>query len=527
MLLFFVTYFNLNSQPQYDKLNQQIDKLFRILSTAKDNYLEEIDEEQIVTEAIKASLKQLDPHSIYLPPKKLQDENEKFKGSFDGIGVQYSVIDDTINIITAIPGGPSEKLGIMSGDKIIKIDGQSAIGLDNDSIQSLLRGPKGTKVTVSILRYGEPNLLDFEIIRDKIPLYSINAAFVIEGTDIGYIAINRFMQTTHKEFIDSMKVLESKGMKKIIVDLRGNPGGYMNQSIDLVDEFIKEGHKILFTKGRKEEFNEEYFSKPGGLYENLPIIVLIDAGSASASEIFSGAIQDLDRGLIVGVTSYGKGLVQRQYTLPDNSGFRITIAKYYTPSGRCIQRPYKDEQKYRNMEGWLSLKEGENIDHALEEYHFEGDSLPPIYKTANGRKVLGGGGIVPDFIIKYDSVTKLSRDIRSKNLFFIYSRRYLDETKESFNKLFGKNFVKFLKEFEVTDEMIDDFQKLVKEKGIEWNDEEFLKDTKYIKINIKSSIARCEWGENEATQVLLPLVKQVQKALKLFPLAIKIANLDK
>ncbi len=526
ILLIISNILSLNAQPNYEKLNQQIDKLFRILATAKENYLEDIDEEKLVTEAIKASLKQLDPHSIYLPPKKLQDENEKFKGSFDGIGVQFSVIDDTINIITAIPGGPSEKLGIISGDKIVKIEGQPAIGLDNDSIQSLLRGPKGTKVTVEILRYGEPELLKFEIIRDKIPLYSVNAAFVIQGTDIGYISINRFMQTTHEEFVDSMEVLKSKGMKKVIIDLRGNPGGYMNQAIDLVDEFVKEGHKILFTKGRKPEFNEEYYSKPNGRYEDLPLIVLIDAGSASASEIFSGAIQDLDRGIVVGVTSYGKGLVQRQYTLPDRSGFRITIAKYYTPSGRCIQRPYKDENKYRNMEGWLSLKEGENINHALEEYEFEGDSLPPIFETIGGRKVLGGGGIVPDFVVKYDTITKLSRLIRSKNLFFIYARNYLGKSKEEFNRFYGNDFDKFLNEFKMSDEMLDDFKELVEDKGIEWNEDEYEKDEKYLQTSIKSSIARSVWGESEAVQAYLPMIKQVQKALELFPLAKEISKLD-
>ncbi|ROL62053.1 S41 family peptidase, partial [Bacteroidetes/Chlorobi group bacterium ChocPot_Mid] len=327
-----VTLSNKEQMEPNEEFDAKIDKFYQVLLTAKENYLEEIDTDLLVTEAIKAALEKLDPHSIYLPPQKLQAENERFAGSFEGIGIQFQVIEDTINIISAISGGPSEKLGITSGDKIVQIDGRSAIKLDNDTIQSLLRGKKGTVVNVKILRSGENELLSFDIVRDKIPLYSVDASFMIDGTDIGYVSINRFMQTTHKEFLDSMKKLSDLGMKKLILDLRGNPGGYLNQAFLLADEFIKNGKTIVYTKGRKPSFDEFYYSRPGGMYENLPVIVLIDAGSASASEIMAGAIQDLDRGLIVGVTSFGKGLVQRQYDLPDKSGFRITIAQYFTPS---------------------------------------------------------------------------------------------------------------------------------------------------------------------------------------------------
>jgi carboxyl-terminal processing protease len=519
-------YINSTAQENLEeqKFEQQIDKFYKVMKTAKENYVEDIETDLLVTEAIKAALEKLDPHSVYMPPKKLKEENERFKGSFDGIGVQYSMIEDTINIISAIAGGPSEKLGIISGDKIVKIDGNSAIKLDSDSIQTLLRGQKGTKVNVSILRYGEKDLLSFDIIRDKIPMFSVDAAFIIDGTDIGYISINRFMETTHKEFLDSMQKLSNLGMKKVIVDLRGNPGGFMNQSFYLADEFIKQGHKIVYTQGRKPEFDEVYYSRAGGKYEKMPVVVLIDAGSASASEIFSGAIQDLDRGLVVGVTSYGKGLVQRQYDLPDKSGFRITIAKYFTPSGRCIQRPYKDKEKYRKMEGWLDLEEGRNINHKLDELKAEeSDSLPPIYTTLGGRKLLGGGGVTPDYIVKYDTISKFSREIRAKNIFFTYSRSYIDKY---ISDNFDKDFNKFNREFKFTKEMIEEFKSFVTDKGIEWKEEDFVKDEKYLKLMVKSSIARSIWGNNEATASYLPMIKQAMIAIDLFPEAAEIANLE-
>ncbi len=513
--------------PSNEEFDSKIDKFYQVLWTAKENYLEEIDTDELVTEAIKAALEKLDPHSIYMPPQKLKTENERFAGSFEGIGVQFQVIEDTINIISAISGGPSEKLGITSGDKIVRIEGESAIKMDSDTIQSRLRGKKGTVVNIQILRSGESELLSFDIVRDKIPLYSVDASFIIDGTDIGYLSINRFMQTTHREFLDSMKKLSDMGMKKLILDLRGNPGGYLNQAFLLADEFIKNGNTIVYTKGRKPDFDEYYYSRPGGRYENLPIIVLVDAGSASASEIMSGAIQDLDRGLIVGVTTFGKGLVQRQYDLPDKSGFRITIAQYFTPSGRNIQRPYKDKLKYRSMTDWLDLKEGKNINHALEEAKTSNlDSMPPIYKTSGGRNVLGGGGITPDYVAKYDTITKFSRNLRAKNLNFLYSREYLDKNEKTFDKTYKYDFKKFLREFVVTEDMIDDFETLAESKGVEWDDDSFETDEKYLKLSIKASIARSVWGNNESTATYLPMIKSAMKAIELFPEAINIANLE-
>ncbi len=509
-------------------LNALMEKYYTVLKTAKENYVEEIEADKLVTEAVKATLKELDPHSVYLPPKKLKSEDEKFRGNFDGIGIRFSVIEDTITVVSPIAGGPSERLGIQAGDKIVKIEGDDAVGLSNDSIQSRLRGPKGTEVDVDIKRAFEDELLHFEIIRDKIPLYSVDASFIINGSDVGYVSINRFMRTTHRELLDSLKKLDKKGMEKLILDLRGNPGGYLKQAFLVADEFIPPGHKIVYTKGRKEDFNENYYSRPNGKYEDIPIVVLIDAGSASASEIVSGAIQDLDRGLIVGVTSYGKGLVQRQYRLRDKSGFRITIAKYYTPSGRCIQRPYEDEEKYRALSGRLNLEEGKNINHQLEEMEIEenSDSLPPIYKTRTGRKVIGGGGITPDYIVKYDTLTKLSRNIRAKNLIFIFTQNYLDAHKLEFEEKYKNNFKEFLTDFEFDVENMEGLKVLAESKEIEWNEEQYETDAEYLKTILKSSIARSVWGNNESKQAILPINEQATTALDLFPEAKKMVVLD-
>lgn len=518
----------LSAQPlaSGDDLFTQIRKFNFVLNTASRNYVEEVDNEKLVEASIKALLDELDPHSVYIPPKENKKVQEDFRGDFEGIGIQFSVIEDTITVISALSGGPSKELGIMSGDKIVKIDGEKAVGLDQNEVPKLLKGPKGTKVTVDIFRSGEPELLFFEITRDKIPLYSVDASFIIDGTDVGYVSINRFMAKTYNEMIDSLKTLRGKGMKKLLLDLRGNPGGYLQQAFFVADEFTKGGDMIVYTKGRDENQIHKYIAEPGGVFEDIPIIVLIDAGSASASEIVSGAIQDLDRGLIVGVTSFGKGLVQQQYEIGDGSAFRITTAKYYTPSGRCIQRPYDDPEKYRSFEGRLKLEEGANLEHALEQVkaHFPEDSVPPIYKTANGRPVLGGGGVTPDYIVKYDTIAPMSRKILSKNLFFIYSRAYLEGEGENVEAKYKSDFKKYLRSYEVDEDMIAGFRKVIEDHGVEWKDDDYKKDEFYLKTMIKSTIARNIWDNNERTACFLPYYRQIEKAIELFPQAEKMAR---
>jgi carboxyl-terminal processing protease len=474
----------------------------------------------------------------------MKQVEEDFQGSFDGIGVQFDVIQDTIVVIAPISDGPSEKVGIQAGDKIVKIDTLNAIGLNRDLVPKYLKGPKGTKVVLTIKRSGVKDLLTFTVVRDKIPLYSVDASFVIDSTDIGVIVVSRFAATTHDEMVQAIQSLKKQGMKKLILDLRGNPGGYLNQAFLMADEFLKGGDTIVYTKGRRPEFDETYTSSAGGLLEDIPLTVLINAGSASASEIVSGAIQDLDRGLIVGETSFGKGLVQRQYPLSDGSAYRLTIARYYTPSGRSIQRPYKDKEGYRNLIGRIELKEGSNIGTALEvvrkEIQEENekkikenknkeviniDSLP-IYYTKAGRIVLGGGGIIPDYIVKQDTITRFSIDLRIKRIFFEYVDQYLHNGKEIKEK-YNNNFADFLRNWKVTDKMMQDFKKLAIEKEVKWDEESYKKDEDFIKTEIKGTVARSVWDRNAYVQVFSTIDKQILTAKKLFPEALKITQLKR
>jgi len=481
-----------------DGLYDQIRKYQEVLSNAVKNYVEPVDTQKLTESAIRGMLNELDPHSVYITAEEMKAVDEDFQGSFEGIGIQFDVIDDTIVVISPIADGPSEKVGIQAGDKIVKIDDEDAVGLNRDLVPKKLRGPKGTKVKLGIKRSGKDELLTFEIIRDKIPLYTVDASFIIDSTDIGVIVVNRFAATTHDELVQAIQKLRKEGMKKLILDLRGNPGGYLNQAFLMADQFLKGGDTIVYTKGRRPEFDEVYKSTSGGLAEDLPLIVLINAGSASASEIVSGSIQDLDRGLIVGETSFGKGLVQRQYPLPDGSAYRITIARYYTPSGRCIQRPFKDKEDYRNLVGRLELKEGSNIEHALElvkkEIKEENekklkenkkssiinlDSLP-IYTTRSGRPVLGGGGIIPDYIVKQDTITKLSIQLRMNRVFYEYVDKYLDNGR-NLPAEYRNNFITFMRNWKVTDKMMKEFRELAESKGVKWDEEYYKKDEEFIK----------------------------------------------
>ncbi len=472
-----------------DNIYQQINKFKDILLTASKNYVEEVDTQKLVEAAIRGMLNQLDPHSVYITADEMKQVNEDFQGSFEGIGVQFTILNDTITVEQPIPGGPSDLLGIQSGDKIVKINDTSAVGITNADVQKKLKGPKGTKVVVDIYRRGTQGLLHFVITRDKIPLYSVEDYFMIDGTDIGVVKVGRFSATTHREMMEALGKLKDKGMKKLILDLRNNPGGYLNQAYLVADEFVHGGDTIVYTKGRRSEFDEVYIGANGGDYENIPLIVMINAGSASASEIVSGAIQDLDRGLIVGTTSFGKGLVQRQFTCNDGSAYRLTISRYYTPSGRCIQRPYKDKDRYRHLAGRLDLEEGSYLNNPIKKIreqvdkmndgkvmgkdkdYIDFDSLP-IFRTKHGRLVFGDGGITPDYIVKIDttSFNKLFFDILSKNLFFEFANDYIHGKGSGLKDKYQINFLDYLRNWEVSDEMIKEFKKMVVSHGVTWDD---------------------------------------------------------
>ena len=502
-----------------DNIYEQIKKFNEVLSIVQKNYVDDVDTPKLVEAAIEGMLNQLDPHSIYLPAEKQKSEEERFSGNYEGIGIEFAVIKDTITVVSPISGGPSSALGIQAGDRIVKIDGSNAVGMSEQDVPKKLKGPKGTNVVVTIARPGVREPLVFDIKRDRIPMYTVDASFV-DDNGTGYLRINRFGEQTYKEMVTNLDRLSELGMKRLILDLRHNPGGYMQQAIRIADEFVPGQKKLLYTQSKRRGVEEEYMSETGQRYEKIPLIVLLNSGSASASEIVAGAVQDLDRGLVVGETSFGKGLVQLPFQLADGSAVRVTVSRYYTPSGRLIQRPYKDiSSYYRNAP--VDEEEGDNLTHERE----VADSTRPVHKTLSGRKVLGGGGITPDYVGKPDTVTPATGEIFRKNVFTEFLDRYMTGNQASLKSQYDSDPKRFISGFEISDKVFADFLKLAADKGVEVKQEQIALDKDYLKNHIKSRIARTLWGDNVATQVGLQDDKQYRKALTLFPEATKIAKL--
>lgn len=527
-----------------DGVYGNLEKFKTVFNTAFRNYVEDVDANALTEKAIEGMLSELDVHSVYIPPEQKKKVDEDFQGHFHGIGVQFDMLEDSITVISPLSGGPSQKLGILAGDKIVKIDGENAVGIPRSDVPKRLKGPKGTLVTVDIYREGEEELLHFEITRDKIPDWSLDSKFMLEGTDIGYMSFNRFSATTHEEMMKAVSELSAQGMKKMILDLRGNPGGFLNQAYYMANEFLPKGDTIVYTNGRRKAFNETYISQTNGQLTDIPLIVLVDRGSASASEIVSGSIQDLDRGIIAGETSFGKGLVQRQYPLEDGSAFRITISYYYTPSGRSIQRPFKDKDKYRNLVGRLDLEEGfhfnqddikgkivelmkENKEDGEEEA-FNPDSLP-IFQTKGGRTVFGGGGITPDYIVKRDT-TKLQNmtvEYRKKRLMTIFADKWLKEDSGlKFREKYENDFNAFYNDFTLSNSDWEEFKEIGESKGIEWVEEDFEIDKSYIQTHIKADIANIVWTRHESRKVWTAIDRQLKNSIKLFPEAERILSMN-
>jgi carboxyl-terminal processing protease len=502
-----------------DNIYAEFNKFKDVLNYTQKYYVDEVKISDLVTHAVEGMLKSLDPHSVYISPKQLEKVQEDFKGSFEGIGIEFRIVNDTITVANVIYGGPSEKVGLLSGDKIVQIDDESAVKFKNDDVQKRLRGEKGTKVIVGVMRSGISEPLDFTITRDKIPLYSVNAGFLLDD-GVGYMSINRFSATTYEEFLTGLRDLRKQGMKKLVLDLRGNPGGYLEQSFRIANEFLTRGQKIVYTKGRRSDFDENFVATGSGEMQDLPLIVLLSNGSASASEIVAGAVQDHDRGLIVGETSFGKGLVQRQFELSDGSAFRLTTARYYTPSGRMIQRPYDgtDEDYYRGAYDQDDV-DGENIMHTE-----EADSTRPIYKTDGGRSVYGGGGITPDYIVRYENLTKYVA--RMRVLVFEYGTAYMDKNGAQLRKKYDKaDAAAFIKGFEITEAMMKEFIAFGETKGVEFVKEDFEKDKDWLKATVKAQIGRTLYGNEGQFRAMLEVDPQFEKAVGLFPEARKIAGL--
>jgi carboxyl-terminal processing protease len=509
----------LNNLFSGDTLMPQVAKFSDVLSITYKYYVDDVDTQKLTESAVNGLLGQLDPHSVYIPASAMAKVTEDFQGSFEGIGIEYQVLNDTLLVVAPIVGGPSEALGIQSGDKIVRINDSTSVGITQEGVQKRLRGPKGTKVTVTIVRAGMKEHLEFEITRDKIPIYTVDASFMIEK-GVGYVNVNRFAATTHEEFLTAVSAMRDQGMKKLILDLRGNAGGYLEQAYRMVDELLPEGKKIVYTKGRRPEFDDEFVATGAGKYQNVTLVVLVSNGSASASEIVAGAIQDWDRGLIVGETTFGKGLVQRQFELKDGSAFRLTTARYYTPSGRLIQRAYDgDKVKYQREAFEREEAEGENLTHSAEK-----DSTRPKFKTMGGRVVYGGGGITPDYIVKSDRLNNYTAQLRGKQVFFQIADRVMDRRGNELRSTYGKDVERYVREFTVDDAMIADITALGVQKGVAENKELLAQDHRYIVAFTRAYIARALWGNEGYARVMLQEDAQFKKALSLLPEAEKIAR---
>lgn len=460
------------------------DKLSRILDIIESDYVDTINRNELIEEAIPVMLRKLDPHSVYIPATDLAQANEPLQGNFDGIGVSFNMLTDTVLIISTIPGGPSEKAGIIPGDKIIYVNDSliAGKGIADDEVVKMLKGPRGTRVDLKIERKEAGELLPFTIIRDKIPIYSVDVAYMMSD-DVGYIKISNFALTTHDEFKQGLNDLKEKGMKKLVLDLRGNSGGVMDAATMIADEFLAEGKLIVFTMGKSTP-RQDIKATSKGSFETGELVVLIDEWSASASEILAGAVQDNDRGTIIGRRSFGKGLVQEPVMFRDGSGMRLTIARYYTPTGRSIQKPYDQgvEKYYEDLGNRLmhgEFEEADSIRHA--------DSLR--FTTPGGRTVYGGGGIMPDIFIPIDTVgiTDYFLAIRNSGLLYRYALNFTEDNREILGKF---NDLPALREWLDNQDLLSKFVAFAGENGIPARREQISISENVITVQLKAYIAR-------------------------------------
>lgn len=487
------------------------EKLRRALRLIDKNYVEQVPAEQVAERGIEGMLDGLDPHSVYIGAEQMKRVRESFNAEFEGIGISYEFArgpdgQDTVAVLSVLPDGPSEEAGLLPGDRIVAVAGSSAIGFTSAEVQRSLKGPEGSEVTVTVRRPGSPQKLDFTIERDEIPLKTVDVSYMVDDST-GYIKINRFARTTYREFAEALAELKGKGMERLMLDLRGNTGGYMSQAVQLADAFLREGKEIVAQKSRHRRFNDAYEAEGGGGWEQQPLVVLVDEHSASASEIVAGALQDHDRALLVGRRTFGKGLVQKQFELPDRSVVRLTIARYYTPTGRLIQTDYDSG----DQEDYLATKRERyefDATHTVEEIIAHApDSL--VYRTAHGRRVLGGGGILPDVLVRPDSASDFVRAVLSHNAAELFARHWLDSHR-AFRDRWSEKRSAFISNFSLDRDMYAAFLDLAEEQGLRlaptptprtavdsvrvFSREEAMRERSYVSTLLKSRIARRLYG---------------------------------
>jgi len=475
-------------------------KMNEVLNYIFEEYVDSVDKTKLVEGSLSSILKDLDPHSSYIPAAELGGVNEPLEGNFEGIGIEFNVIQDTIVVISPISGGPSEAMGIEAGDRIVKIeqDNVAGVNISNNEVITRLRGPSGTTVQISIIRRGTTATIDYTITRGKIPLHSVDVAYMVNDS-IGYIKINRFSAKTYKEYMRAFASLEKNNLTGLILDLRGNPGGYLSAAISVSDEYLEDGQLIVYTEGKSHP-KTPYLASKRGKYKSGNLVVLIDEGSASASEIVAGAVQDSDRGIILGRRSFGKGLVQEQFVFPDGSAVRLTIARYYTPTGRCIQRPYKDGLENYYYDIYKRYSDDGIIE---SDSAYFNDSLK--YITPGGKVVYGGGGIMPDVFVPFDTIgqSQYLSKILSNGIINQYAFDYVDKNRKELNAY--KNVKDFSAKFNIRRSELAEFISFAEAKGEPAN----YKDIKYseniIKTRIKAQIARHVWNNDG----FYPIIHQI------------------
>ncbi len=501
----------LGGSEQKFSLGKKFNKLNEVVNYIENEYVDSVKREQLTDKIITDLLQELDPHSYYISAEETKQMNEPLEGGFDGIGVQFSIQNDTIVVINPVSGGPSEKLGIMPGDRIVKVDGElvAGVNISNSDVMKKLKGPSGTKVKVDIHRSGSNKLLNFDITRDRISIHSVDAAYMIRK-DIAYLKISRFSRNTHQEFSEASQEMLQKGMTKMILDLRGNGGGIMSAATDIADEFLANGKLIVYTEGKSRP-KESFYASSRGILENIDLVILIDEASASASEIISGAIQDNDRGLIIGRRSFGKGLVQEQSDWPDGSATRLTIARYYTPSGRSIQKPYDKGSEAYHKEYYQRYENGE-----LESADSVkiADSLE--FETESGRKVYGGGGIMPDIFVPIDTTGNswYLSELYYSGQFYDFCFYYTDHHREELEKFEGHG--EFARNFRVDDQLLREFVDFAEKSGVRKDDEGLEQSEEVIRYRIKAGIARNLYGDEGFYPVVNEEDIVVKKALESF-----------
>lgn len=488
-------------------IEQNANKLVSLIDFIEDNYVDSINKRQLIDDAIASVLKNLDPHSYYMGSEEVAIEKERMKGEFSGVGIEFLILRDSLMVVKTIAGGPSEKAGLLSGDRIVMVDGQPISGkeLNGDKAQKLLKGKQGSQVRVAVVRPGE-GIKEFSIERGSIPIESVNASFMVNDS-VGYIRIDRFAEKTYDEFLEATEQLEEKGCSSLIIDLRGNGGGLLNQAAEIVEEFLTEGKTIVKTRGIHTGEDEIRSSKKGK-YRDLNVIVMIDQNSASASEIVAGALQDWDRAVTVGRRSFGKGLVQHEMELADNSALRLTVARYYTPTGRCIQKPYGDSINYeddfqkRFQKGELSSADSVSFP----------DSL--LFRTPSGKLVYGGGGIMPDVFVPIDSIyfSGLLSEIAYSGIIRNYCFTYLDGHRKEMRKY--KTADDFIEKFAVSETMLAGLLTMAEKEGVVINRQVVKKITPQLKTRIKGQFARNLFDDTAMIRVSLESDPDFKKALQ-------------